>query len=270
MAAALQRSESYKAQREIEDLHLVLRARSGNRASEAEIIRRYASFVRLRASSYFIAGGDPDDLVQEGMLGLIHAARGFHPNGARFSTYAVACIEGTIRRGLREQGRVVRLPHYLEERLGQVRRMAARLEQTHGRPATDAEVAEALGWSVARVEAVRAAEVAAQLVNLDAPLDGGEGGGLDLASVLVDEGIAPDEVAEQGGARAWVGAVLAELPAREAAVLSLRYGLGGAGPMTLAGVGAQLGCSRQQVEQMEKRALGRLRRAACYSNKCPR
>ena len=61
MAAAPQRSESYKAQREVEDLHLVLRARSGNRASEAEIIRRYASFVRLRSSSYFIAGGDPDN-----------------------------------------------------------------------------------------------------------------------------------------------------------------------------------------------------------------
>ena len=59
MAAASQRSESYKAQREVEDLHLVLKARSGNRASEAEIIRRYAGFVRLRSSSYFIAGGDP-------------------------------------------------------------------------------------------------------------------------------------------------------------------------------------------------------------------
>src|SRR3954452_4342545 len=75
MAAAPQRSESYKAQREVEDLHLVLRARSGNRASEAEIIRRYASFVRLRASSYFIAGGDPDDLVQEGLAGLYKPTR---------------------------------------------------------------------------------------------------------------------------------------------------------------------------------------------------
>src|SRR6478752_10302655 len=97
MAAAPQRSESYKAQREVEDLHLVLRARSGNRASEAEIIRRYASFVRLRSSSYFIAGGDPDDLVQEGLVGLYKAIRDYRVDkDTSFRSFAELCITRQI------------------------------------------------------------------------------------------------------------------------------------------------------------------------------
>src|SRR5436190_17386321 len=97
MAAAAQRSESYRAQREVEDLHLVLRARSGNRASEAEIIRRYAGFVRLRSSSYFIAGGDPDDLIQEGLVGLYKAVRDYRADkDTSFRSFAERCITRQI------------------------------------------------------------------------------------------------------------------------------------------------------------------------------
>src|SRR3954464_6380603 len=97
MAAAAQRSESYKAQREVEDLHLLLRAPSGNRASEAEIIRRYAGFVRLRSSSYFIAGGDPDDLVQEGLVGLYKAIRDYRVDkDTSFRSFAELCITRQI------------------------------------------------------------------------------------------------------------------------------------------------------------------------------
>ena len=97
MAAALRRSESYKTQREVEDLHLVLKARSGNRASEAEIIRRYAGFVRLRSSSYFIAGGDPDDLVQEGLVGLYKAIRDYRVDkDTTFRSFAELCITRQI------------------------------------------------------------------------------------------------------------------------------------------------------------------------------
>jgi RNA polymerase sigma factor (sigma-70 family) len=205
-----------------------------------------------------------DDLVQEGMLGLIHAARGFHPNGTAFSTYAVACVEGAIRRGLREQGRVVRLPHYLEDRISQVRRASARLEQRDGVPPTDGDLAAELGWPVARVRAVRAAEVATQRVSLDAPIDGVDGGdggrGVNLASLLVDEGVGPDEAAEEQEARAWLGVAVAALPSREGEVLSLRYGPRGDNPLTMAEVGTRLGCSRQRVEQIERQAIERVRR----------
>ena len=97
MAAAAQRSESYKAQREVEDLHLVLRARTGNRASEAEIIRRYAGFVRLHSSSYFIAGGDPDDLLAGGPVGLYKAIRDYRVDkDTSFRSFAELCITRQI------------------------------------------------------------------------------------------------------------------------------------------------------------------------------
>src|SRR3954451_13879400 len=97
MARGTERREPEQSQREVEDLHLVLRARSGNRSSEAEIIRRYAGFVRLRSSSYFIAGGDPDDLVQEGLVGLYKAILEYRVDKhTAFRSFAELCITRQI------------------------------------------------------------------------------------------------------------------------------------------------------------------------------
>ena len=69
--------QQHKAQREIEDLNLVLRARNGDDGALDALMRRYTGFVRLKASSYFIAGGEPEDLIQEGLIGLYKAVRDF-------------------------------------------------------------------------------------------------------------------------------------------------------------------------------------------------
>src|SRR6187401_2357521 len=66
-----------KLQRELEDLQLVLKVRNGSKAAQDELMRRYYGFVRLKASSYFLAGGDSDDLIQEGLVGLYKAVRDF-------------------------------------------------------------------------------------------------------------------------------------------------------------------------------------------------
>ena len=97
MAAAVARSDARRVQREVEDLHLVLKARNGDRGAEAEMIRRYHGFVRLKASSYFIAGGDPDDLVQEGLVGLYKAVRDYRvEKEASFRSFAELCITRQI------------------------------------------------------------------------------------------------------------------------------------------------------------------------------
>ena len=70
-----------KVQRELEDLQLVMRARNGSQEALDGLMRRYTGFVRLKASSYFLAGGDSDDLIQEGMIGLYKAVRDFRPDG---------------------------------------------------------------------------------------------------------------------------------------------------------------------------------------------
>jgi RNA polymerase sporulation-specific sigma factor len=97
MAAVAARSERYKPQREVEDLALVFRARSGDRRALDEVIRRYAGFVRLKSSSYFLAGGDSDDLIQEGLVGLYKAVRDYRSDkDTSFRSFAELCITRQI------------------------------------------------------------------------------------------------------------------------------------------------------------------------------
>ena len=86
-----------KAQRELEDLQLVLRARNGDGAALDALMRRYHGFVRLKASSYFLAGGDSDDLIQEGMIGLYKAMRDFRTDKeTSFRSFAELCVTRQI------------------------------------------------------------------------------------------------------------------------------------------------------------------------------
>ncbi len=86
-----------KAQRELEDLQLVLKARNGDQAALDALIRRYTSFVRLKASSYFLVGGDSDDLIQEGLIGLYKAVRDFRPDKeTSFRSFAELCVTRQI------------------------------------------------------------------------------------------------------------------------------------------------------------------------------
>jgi RNA polymerase sporulation-specific sigma factor len=86
-----------KAQRELEDLQLVMRARNGDSTAMDALIRRYASFVRLKASSYFLAGGDAEDLIQEGLIGLYKAVRDFRSDKeTSFRSFAELCVTRQI------------------------------------------------------------------------------------------------------------------------------------------------------------------------------
>src|SRR5437660_12051005 len=90
-------SSTQKAQRELEDLQLVLKARNGSQDELDRLMRRYAGFVRLKASSYFLAGGDGDDLVQEGLIGLYKAVRAFRPEKeTSFRSFAELCVTRQI------------------------------------------------------------------------------------------------------------------------------------------------------------------------------
>src|SRR5437763_11271061 len=85
-----------RAQRELEDLQLVMRARNGDGKALDELIRRYTGFVRLKASSYFLAGGDSEDLIQEGLIGLYKAVRDFSPELSSFRSFAELCVKRQI------------------------------------------------------------------------------------------------------------------------------------------------------------------------------
>src|SRR5688500_19686793 len=86
-----------KAQRELEDLQLVMKARNGNQAALEALLRRYTGFVRLKASSYFLAGGESDDLIQEGLIGLYKAVRDFRADKeTSFRSFAELCVTRQI------------------------------------------------------------------------------------------------------------------------------------------------------------------------------
>jgi len=85
-----------RAQRELEDLQLVMRARNGDSSALDGLIRRYSGFVRLKASSYFLAGGDSEDLIQEGLIGLYKAVRDFSPEKSSFRSFAELCVTRQI------------------------------------------------------------------------------------------------------------------------------------------------------------------------------
>jgi RNA polymerase sporulation-specific sigma factor len=95
--AARPATAAQKAQRELEDLQLVLRARNGDGGALDVLIRRYTGFVRLKASSYFLAGGDSDDLIQEGLIGLYKAVRDFRADKeTSFRSFAELCVTRQI------------------------------------------------------------------------------------------------------------------------------------------------------------------------------
>src|SRR6266513_1353422 len=96
MAARPAATAAQKAQRELEDLQLVLRARNGDGSALDVLIRRYTGFVRLKASSYFLAGGDSEDLIQEGLIGLYKAVRDFSPELSSFRSFAELCVTRQI------------------------------------------------------------------------------------------------------------------------------------------------------------------------------
>jgi RNA polymerase sporulation-specific sigma factor len=95
--AARPATAAQKAQRELEDLQLVLRARNGDGSAMDVLIRRYTGFVRLKASSYFLAGGDSEDLIQEGLIGLYKAVRDFRADKeTSFRSFAELCVTRQI------------------------------------------------------------------------------------------------------------------------------------------------------------------------------
>ncbi len=97
MRAATAVKTQQKAQRELEDLQLVLKARNGSSAAMDALLRRYTGFVRLKASSYFLAGGDSEDLIQEGLIGLYKAVRDFRPDKeTSFRSFAELCVTRQI------------------------------------------------------------------------------------------------------------------------------------------------------------------------------
>jgi RNA polymerase primary sigma factor len=241
-----------------EEIDLAKLVKKGNKQAREKMIRSNLRLVINIAKRYANFGIGLMDLIEEGNIGLMKAVEKFKPSkGFRFSTYAAWWIKQAISRSIIDQGKMIRIPVYMNESILKWKRASDSLQQTLKRQPHAGEVAKKLGVSVDRVR--KLSNMTAKMSSLEAPI-GDESKG-QVKDIIEDENlIAPDEELEQFFNKERTVDLLGITTKRERHVLDLRFGLTDGKPHTLAEIARKLGVSRERVRQVEEVALKKLRR----------
>ena len=240
-----------------EEIALARMVRAGDQECMQELVKRNLRFVISVAKKYQNRGLPLTDLIGEGNVGLLTAARKFDPDqGVKFISYAVWWIRQAILASLARQGRTVRVPLNRTADLSRIVRTAEYLRQTLRREPTPEEIADATKLSLEVVQSLAALNTGD--VRLDAPLDP------DGDRSLIERFIAEDlpDTEDQAMDRFLsdeIESALNTLQRRDAKVLRLYFGLDGGREHTLEEIGGMLGVTRERVRQLRDRALKRLR-----------
>jgi RNA polymerase primary sigma factor len=198
------------------------------------------------------------DLIQAGNLGLIKAVDKFdYRRGNKFGTFATWWIRQSVTRSLAQQGRTIRIPVHMSDRIRKLYRAVQGLEQDLGRRPTPLEIAEETGLNTNDVRWML--QVSQRPLSLDKPI-GDEEEASELGSFIEDQATpSPSQTAEHDLLREDLERMLRSLTPREVRVLRMRFGLGGDTDHTLKEVGEKLGVTRERVRQIERQALRKLR-----------
>ncbi len=241
-----------------EETALARRVLKGDEAARQKMIQSNLRLVVRIAKDYDNFGLSLMDLISEGNFGLIKAVERFDPDkGGKLSTYASWWIKQAIKRALASNGKTIRLPVHMVDRIAQMRRITARLTAEIGREPHNDEIAMAMEIPLAKV--VHMQSIANRAASLDQPV--GVEGDATLGDLVKDESErTPFETLRGKSDNAEIAEMLSALEPREAEILTHRFGLNGESPLTLEEVGERFKLTRERVRQLQQSALMQLRR----------
>ena len=245
-----------------EEVNLAQRIREGDQDALDRMVNANLRFVVSVSKQYQNQGLTLPDLINEGNLGLIKAAKRFdETRGFKFISYAVWWIRQSILSALAEQSRIVRLPLNKIGAINKINRASSDLEQTLGRVPTPEEIAEYLDLTLSEVK--QSLKNAARHVSMDAPLKSSEETSSNMYEVMSSESTPkPDKDLLLESLRKEIERSLSTITVREADVVRLYFGLSGEHPMTLEEIGERFDLTRERVRQIKEKSIRRLKHAS--------
>ncbi len=239
------------------EVELAQRIKAGDQIALEKLTKANLRFVVSVAKQYQNQGLTLPDLINEGNLGLIKAAKRFdETRGFKFISYAVWWIRQSILQALAEQSRIVRLPLNKIGSINKINKMYAFLEQENERHPSAEEIAKKLDMTISDVK--ESMKNSGRHVSMDAPLIQGEDS--NLYDVLnTGDSPNPDRVLMHDSLKIEIIRALDTLTPREADVVQLYFGLGEQHPMTLEEIGETFDLTRERVRQIKEKAIRRLK-----------